>query len=64
VLRPALLRIGEKIAMLLEAMPRDVDRAGVHAAARAELRTAYLTDASRLAIADAIVNMAAAPRTQ
>ena len=63
-LRPALLRIGEKIAMLLEAMPQDVDRAGVHAAARAELRTAYLTDASRLAIADAIVNMAAAPRTQ
>jgi hypothetical protein len=63
-LRPALLRIGQKIAQLLVALPTDLDRAGVRAAARAELRNEYLTDTSRLAIADAIVNLAAAPRTQ
>jgi cyclohexadienyl dehydratase len=63
-LRPALLRIGQKIARLLLALPADLDRADVRAAAREELRTAYLSDASRLAIADAIANLAAAPRAQ
>jgi cyclohexadienyl dehydratase len=53
-LRPALLRIGERIAQLLVALPADLDRSHIIEAARREIRSAQLSDASMLAIADAI----------
>ncbi len=53
-LRPALLRIGERTARLLLALPIQLDPAAVRAAAREELRTPYLDPARRDALADAI----------
>jgi cyclohexadienyl dehydratase len=64
VLRPALLRIGEKIARLIVALPRDLDRETLRAAARDQLRTPWLSEASRLAIADSIAKLSQAPRAQ
>jgi cyclohexadienyl dehydratase len=64
VLRPALLRIGEKIARLMLALPRDLDREAVRAAARDQLRTPRLTETSKLAIADSIAKLSQAPRAQ
>lgn len=64
VLRPALLRIGEKIARLIVALPRNLDRETVREAARDQLRTPRLTETSRLAIADSIVKLSQAPRAQ
>ncbi|MFQ5417031.1 MAG: transporter substrate-binding domain-containing protein [Myxococcota bacterium] len=64
VLRPALLRIGEKIARLLVALPEGLGREPVRAAARDQLRAPHLTEASRLAIADAIAALSRAPRAQ
>jgi cyclohexadienyl dehydratase len=64
VLRPALLRIGEKIARLIVALPQGLDREAVRAAARDQLRTARLTETSKHAIADSIANLSQAPRTQ
>jgi cyclohexadienyl dehydratase len=56
-LRPALLRIGERIAQLLVALPAELDRARVIEAARRELRSAQPSEAAMLAIADAIVEL-------
>jgi cyclohexadienyl dehydratase len=53
-LRPALLRIGERTARLLLALPEKLDAATVRAAAREELRAPYVEDRERDAIADAI----------
>ena len=53
-LRPALLRIGERTARLLLALPPGLDAAAVRAAAREELRAPYLDAAQRDALADAI----------
>jgi cyclohexadienyl dehydratase len=64
VLRPALLRIGEKIARLIVALPTGLDRDAVRAAARDQLRTPRLTEASKLAIADTIALLSQAPRAQ
>jgi cyclohexadienyl dehydratase len=64
VLRPALLRIGEKIARLIVALPRDLDRETVREAARDQLRTPRLTETSKIAIADSIAKLSQAPRTQ
>jgi hypothetical protein len=64
VLRPALLRIGEKIARLIVALPRDLDRDAVRAAAHDQLRTPRLTETSKIAIADSITRLSYAPRTQ
>jgi len=64
VLRPALLRIGEKIARLIVALPRDLDREAVRAAARDQLRTPRLAETSKLAIADSIAKLSHAPRAQ
>jgi hypothetical protein len=64
VLRPALLRIGEKIARLIVALPHGLDRETVRAAARDQLRTPRLLETSRLAVADAIANLSQAPRSQ
>jgi hypothetical protein len=54
VLRPALLRIGEKIARLIVALPPGLGAGEVRAAARDQLRTPHLTEPSKLAIADAL----------
>jgi len=60
-LRPALLRIGERIAQLLVALPADLDRERVVEAARREIRSTPISDASILAIADAISELSARP---
>jgi len=60
-LRPALLRIGERIAQLLVALPANLDRATIIEAARREIRSAQLSDASILAIADAISEFSTQP---
>jgi cyclohexadienyl dehydratase len=54
VLRPALIRIGEKIARLIVALPTGLDPHEVSKAARDQLRTPHLSEASQHAIADAI----------
>ena len=59
-LRPALLRIGERIAALLVALPADLDEQVVDAAARDGLRTSGLSDESRAAIAEALFKLSAA----
>jgi len=60
-LRPALLRIGERIAQLLVALPANLDRAQVIEAAHRELRSAPLSEASLLAIADAVSALSTPP---
>jgi cyclohexadienyl dehydratase len=64
VLRPALLRIGQKIAQLLVTLPPGLDDDQVRKAARAELRTPRLIDASRVAIADSIAALSRAEPDQ
>jgi cyclohexadienyl dehydratase len=54
VLRPALMRIGEKIARLIIVLPSGLDPREVRTAAHDQLRTPYLSEASRNSIADAI----------
>lgn len=56
-LRPALLRIGERMAALLLALPPDVDAAAVDTALRHGLRSPWLSDASRDALARALVGL-------
>jgi len=53
-LRPALLRIGERTARLLLALPPGLDSSAVRAAARDALRAPYLDPERRDALADAI----------
>jgi chorismate mutase len=60
-LRPALLRIGERIAQLLIALPANLDSAHVIDAARREIRSAQLSDASMLTIAAAISEFSTQP---
>jgi hypothetical protein len=59
--RPALLRIGERIAQLLIALPANLDSAHVIDAARREIRSAQLSDASMLTIAAAISEFSTQP---
>jgi len=54
VLRPALMRIGAKIAGLIVALPAGLDPGEVRRAARDQLRTPYLSESSKHSIADAI----------
>ncbi len=61
-LRPALLRIGDRIAALLVALPPDLEPAAVRAAARDALRSRWLSEASAWRIADAIIRCSKAPR--
>ena len=56
-LRPALLRIGERIARLSILLPRSLEPALVRAAAEDGLRVQYLPNASRRALADAVVDL-------
>jgi cyclohexadienyl dehydratase len=60
-LRPALLRIGERIARLLLALPPGLDATAVRAAAHDALRAPYLTAERRDALADAIAACSATP---
>ena len=53
-LRPALLRIGERIARLLVRLPKNLDRATIRAAGADGLREPYLANASRRDLADAV----------
>jgi cyclohexadienyl dehydratase len=64
VLRPALLRIGEKIARLIVALPPGLDAGEVRAAVRDQLRTPRLSEPSKRAIADALTALSrgAAPQ--
>ncbi|MBW1843385.1 MAG: transporter substrate-binding domain-containing protein [Deltaproteobacteria bacterium] len=60
-LRPALLRIGERIAQLLVALPADLDRAQIIEAAKLGLRSAEVSDAAMLTIAEAISELTKPP---
>ena len=60
-LRPALLRIGERTARLLLALPAGLDRPRRARAAREELRAPYLDAAQRDALADAIAACTVVP---
>lgn len=61
-LRPALLRIGDRIAMLLVILPPDLDATSVRSAARDALRSPWLSEATLLRIADAITRFSQVPR--
>jgi hypothetical protein len=58
-LRPALLRIGDRISQLLVALPAGLDSSRVREEALRELRTPHLSKASVLALADAISALSA-----
>jgi len=60
-LRPALLRIGERIAQLLVVLPANLDRAQVIEAAHRELRSAPISETAVLAIAEAISELSKRP---
>ena len=60
-LRPALLRIGERTARLLLALPPGLDASAVRSAASDALRSPYLTAELRDALADAIAACSALP---
>ncbi len=60
-LRPALLRIGERIAGLLLGLPEGLDPRLVERSVREGLRAPYLSDESRRALADAIVRVSQPP---
>jgi cyclohexadienyl dehydratase len=56
-LRPALLRIGERMAPLLLALPANLDAAAVNAALRRGLRSPWLSESSRDALARAVLGL-------
>jgi len=62
-LRPALLRIGDRISQLLVTLPTDLDSSHVRELALRELRTPHLSKASTLALADAISALSATRKT-
>jgi len=61
-LRPALLRIGERIAALLVALPEGLDAAEVQQATREGLRSPWLDASTRRALADAITAFSRRPQ--
>ena len=63
-LRPALIRIGDRIAQLLIRLPTGLGANEVKAAVAAGLRAEYLTDASRQKIARALMTLIAATSPQ
>jgi cyclohexadienyl dehydratase len=62
-LRPALIRIGERIATLLVALPEDLDEARVVRTCHDGLRSPWLDDSSEGQLARAFVAIAKAPRS-
>ena len=61
-LRPALLRIGERIATLLLALPEGLDAAEVQRAAREGLRSPWLQEDARRKLGDAVTKLSQQPR--
>jgi cyclohexadienyl dehydratase len=61
-LRPALLRIGERIAALLLALPEGLDAAEVQQATHDGLRSPWLQENTRRALADAVTALSKQPR--
>jgi cyclohexadienyl dehydratase len=61
-LRPALLRIGSRIAFLLQKLPARIDRGHLEAFARQRLRTPGLSDSARDALVEAILALSEARR--
>lgn len=61
-LRPALARIGERIARLLPLLPARIDRRALADRARERLRTPGLSDGARDALVEAVLELARAPR--
>jgi cyclohexadienyl dehydratase len=59
-LRPALLRIGDRIAALLVALPSDLDEAALSSAARDGIRTPRVSPDASAAIAEALFKLSAA----
>lgn len=59
-LRPALLRIGDRIGQLLVSLPAGLAGDVVRGAARDQLRTPWLSDAAKQAIAEAITALSTA----
>ena len=61
-LRPALVRIGNRIAFLLQRLPARIDRGDLEASARRQLRTPGLSDSAREALVEAILALSEARR--
>ena len=61
-LRPALLRIGERVAALVIALPEHLDSASVARACADGLRAAWLSVSTRSQLCRALQDLAAAPR--
>ena len=59
-LRPALVRIGNRIAFLLQRLPARIDRGNLEASARRRLRTPGLSDSARDALVEAILALSEA----
>jgi cyclohexadienyl dehydratase len=59
VLRPALLRVGERITRLVHTLPVALDVAGLRRMAEEELRTPYVSNATRRALAEAVTALRA-----
>ena len=56
-LRPALTRVGERIAALLVELPADLPEAALRRGAEAELALPGVSPAARAALADALVRL-------
>ncbi len=63
-LRPALLRIGNRIAYLLQKLPARVERADLQGRARQRLRTPGLSEGARDALVEAILALSEARREE
>jgi cyclohexadienyl dehydratase len=63
-LRPALLRIGNRIAFLLQKLPGRIDRRSLEDRARGRLHTPGLSDGARDALVEAILALSASRRDE
>jgi len=63
-LRPALLRLGSRIAFLLQKLPAQIDRGDLEDFARQRLRTPGLSDGARDALVEAILALSEARRDE
>jgi chorismate mutase len=63
-LRPALVRIGNRIAWLLQRLPARIDRGNLEASAGRRLRTPGLSDSARDALVEAILALSEARRDE
>lgn len=63
-LRPALVRIGNRIAFLLQRLPARIDRGNLESSAGRRLRTPGLSDSARDALVEAILAVSEARRDE